>query len=334
LIYAQVGGMVTHIGVIMLYVIGPMFLLPGFIITYYITGTPLGDDKQRELSRYLFNHQHSDGGWGLHIEEKSTMFGTVLSYISLRIMGVSESDSRLVRARALIHERGGAQSIPSWGKFWLAVLGVYDWRGTNSLFPDMWMLPTWLPMHAARYWCHCRMVYLPMSYLYGIRFVAKLTPLILSLRNEIYLKPYSEHKWESYRNLVCPHDLYTPHSKVMKFFNLVLNIYEKRPFQFVRKRALKFILDYIRAEDEQTKFVDIGPVNKAINMLAIWTAEGSNGAGFKAHVDRAEDYFWQAEDGMKVQGYNGSQLWDTAFTVQAILGTLLFVAVHPLTYHH
>eukprot|EP00003_Mantamonas_plastica_P021742 TRINITY_DN3566_c0_g1_i3.p1 TRINITY_DN3566_c0_g1~~TRINITY_DN3566_c0_g1_i3.p1 ORF type:complete len:393 (-),score=104.98 TRINITY_DN3566_c0_g1_i3:150-1328(-) len=30
------------------------------------------------------------------------------------------------------------------------------------------------------------------------------------------------------------------------------------------------------------------------------------------------DYLWMAEDGMKMQGYNGSQLWDTAFAVQAI----------------
>lgn len=30
------------------------------------------------------------------------------------------------------------------------------------------------------------------------------------------------------------------------------------------------------------------------------------------------DYLWVAEDGMKMQGYNGSQLWDTSFAVQAI----------------
>lgn len=33
---------------------------------------------------------------------------------------------------------GGAQSIPSWGKFWLAVLNVYSWDGLHNLFPEMW----------------------------------------------------------------------------------------------------------------------------------------------------------------------------------------------------
>lgn len=34
------------------------------------------------------------------------------------------------------------------------------------------------------------------------------------------------------------------------------------------------------------------------------------------------DYLWVAEDGMKMQGYNGSQLWDTAFAVQVGPGHL------------
>jgi len=44
------------------------------------------------------------------------------------------------------------------------------------------VLPEWIPFHPHRWWIHCRMVYLPMSYLYGSRFKAKETDLILSLR--------------------------------------------------------------------------------------------------------------------------------------------------------
>jgi squalene cyclase len=61
-------------------------------------------------------------------------------------------------------------------------------------------------------------------------------------------------------------------------------------------------------------------VNKALNTLAIWIAEGDS-ENFKNHQDRVGDYLWLASDGMKMQGYNGSQLWDTAFTVQAFYET-------------
>lgn len=38
------------------------------------------------------------------------------------------------------------------------------------------------------------------------------------------------------------------------------------------------------------------------------------------HLPRVYDYLWLAEDGMKMQGYNGSQLWDTSFAVQVRRG--------------
>ena len=108
---------------------GPMFLMPGLLITLYVTGADadLTPQQRSEMIRYLWNHQSPDGGWGLHIEEPCTMFGTVLTYISLRILGVAADEPKLQRAKAFIHSHGGAMATPSWGKFWLCVLGVYEW---------------------------------------------------------------------------------------------------------------------------------------------------------------------------------------------------------------
>lgn len=53
----------------------------------------------------------------------------------------------------------------------------------------MWLLPSWTPFHPGRLWCHCRMVYLPMCYLYGHKFVyahAESDLLIAALREELY----------------------------------------------------------------------------------------------------------------------------------------------------
>ena len=77
-----------------------------------------------------------------------------------------------------MHERGGAHSIASWGKFWLAVLGVYSWEGMNPLTPEMWLLPysSWTGIglfHPGRFWCHCRMV---SAALYLSRLLATLLP--------------------------------------------------------------------------------------------------------------------------------------------------------------
>ena len=92
------------------------------------------------------------------------MFGTVLNYVTLRLLGQAPDggDRTMEKGRAWILDHGGATAIPSWGKMWLSVLGVFDWIGNNPLPPEIWLLPYFLPTHPGRMWCHCRMVYLPM----------------------------------------------------------------------------------------------------------------------------------------------------------------------------
>lgn len=203
---------------------GPMFLMPGMVIVHHITGVPIGEERSKEMIRYLFSHQHADGGWGIHIEEKSTMFGTVLSYVSLRLMGLDKDEPRVSKARDFILSNGGAMYVPSWGKFWLSVLGVYEWNGFNSIMPELWLLPEWLPFHPWRWWCHCRMVYLPMAYCYGHRVVGDTTkPIIQELRAELYKQKYDTIDWPKQRNCIAKIDLYTPQTMILKVLNVVCN---------------------------------------------------------------------------------------------------------------
>ena len=298
---------------------GPLFLLPGLLIAAYISETPFPKAHREMMKIYLFNHQNKDAGWGMHIEGESTMFGTVMQYVSLRILGVDKQVEQLISARQWIKKNGGATGIPSWGKFYLAILNLYSWQGFNSLFPEMWLFPKWLPFHPSRYWCHSRMVYLPMAYCYAKQIKAPENELILSLRKEIYNESFEAIDWPKQRNAVCEKDCYTTPSPVLKWMNFFTNNYEKIKCAWLRKKATDYILKYLNAEDEQTDYINIGPVNKAINSICIWEAYGKDSEPFKKHVARWYDYLWIAEDGMKMSGYNGSQLWDTAFATRAIL---------------
>nr|KAJ0214224.1 hypothetical protein LSAT_V11C400209710 [Lactuca sativa] len=79
---------------------GPMFLLPG-------------------LNR--------DGGWGLHIEGHSTMFGSALNYVTLRLLGegCNDGEGAMEKGRKWILDHGGATLITSWGKFWLSLFKIH-----------------------------------------------------------------------------------------------------------------------------------------------------------------------------------------------------------------
>ena len=206
---------------------GPMFLLPGMLIACHVTGV-LGEvfptrAHTEEALRYLTLHQNPrDGGFGLHIEGHSTMFCTVLNYVSMRILGLGADDERCARARKWIRDRGGATRVASWGKFWLAVLGCYSWSGVNPMPPEAWLLPhsKWTGVgwiHPGRYWCHCRMVYLPMSYLFGARAHGDLSsPLVAELKGELFTEEggFDSVDWDAARNKCAEEDLYYPHPKV------------------------------------------------------------------------------------------------------------------------
>ncbi|XP_075961813.1 lanosterol synthase [Anarhichas minor] len=298
---------------------GPLFLLPGLLITCHVAKIPLAEAWKKEMVRYLRSVQLPDGGWGLHIEDKSTVFGTALSYISLRILGLEPDDPDMVRARNNLHSKGGAVGIPSWGKFWLAILNVYSWEGMNTLLPEMWLFPTWMPAHPSTLWCHCRQVYLPMSYCYAVRLAAEEDSLVLSLRQELYVQDYATIDWPAQRNNVAACDMYTPHSTLLTVAYMVLNVYEACHSATLRGKAVKELYEHIQADDRFTKCISIGPISKTINMLVRWYVDGPSSPVFQEHVSRIPDYLWLGLDGMKMQGTNGSQLWDTCFAVQAFL---------------
>lgn len=298
---------------------GPHFLLPGLVVASYITQTPLPDPHRALIRRYMLNHQNADGGWGLHIEDKSTMFGTVMQYVALRLLGADKNLPEMAKARTWIMEHGGAVSTPSWGKFYLSVLGAFEWEGCNTLIPELWLLPRWLKLHPGHYWCHTRMVYLPMSYGYGHRLRGEITELVKEIRSEIYVEPYEQIRWKKHRFNVHETDSYVKPAGLLKVLYGALNVYEKIHSKALRRKALRFVWEYIQAEDDHTNYINIGPVNQALNSMMVWHAKGKDSVEFRKHESRWYDYLWVAEDGMKMNGYNGSQFWDTAFASQALL---------------
>ncbi|KAF9181135.1 Lanosterol synthase (Oxidosqualene--lanosterol cyclase) [Haplosporangium sp. Z 767] len=300
---------------------GPMFLIPGLVITYYITGAKMPEGWSQEIVQYLFNRAHKeDGGWGLHVEGHSTVFGTALNYIVLRLLGVDAEHPVCIKARGTLHKLGGATGSPSWGKFWMAALGVYDWEGMNPVPPELWLLPHFLPIHPGRYWCHTRNVYIPMSYVYGRRATAPLTPLTSQLREELYTQPYDTIPWHQQRNNICKADEYYPHTRLLNFLNGGLVVAEKVTSRTgIRSRALKAAYAQLKYEDENTHYLDIGPVNKMMNMLATYYEEGKDSEAFKMHTNNNIDFMWMSGEGMIMNGTNGSQLWDTALLIQGVI---------------
>ncbi|EGE83049.1 Lanosterol synthase erg7A [Blastomyces dermatitidis] len=299
---------------------GPMFLLPGLIITWYVTGTPILPEYAVEIRRYLFARQHpEDGGWGLHIEGHSSVFGTSMNYVALRILGASAEDPRMIKARGMLHKLGGALYAPHWAKFWLSVLGVMQWDAVNPVPPELWLLPDWVPFAPWRWWIHMRQVFLPMTYIYSKKFSHPVDDLTRQLSEEIYTQPYTSINFASYRGAIADADNYYPkHWLLNLLFWILANVWSVLRWPSLVKRAEGWVWELITMEDRNTDYAGLGPVNAPMNTICCFIHDGPESYSFHRHLDRLHDYMWMKDEGMLMNGTNGVQVWDTSFIVQAI----------------
>ncbi|RHN51003.1 putative lupeol synthase [Medicago truncatula] len=90
------------------------------------------------------------------------------------------------------------------------------------------------------------------------------------------------------------------------------------PFSKLRHSSLQIAINHIRYEDENGRYIGVGSAVKALCLLAHWVDDQDSEA-YKHHLARIPDFFWVAEDGLKIQGF-GCQTWDAAFSIQAIVG--------------
>lgn len=301
---------------------GPMFLLPGVVFAWYATKTPIPWYKATEIRNYLQARANpNDGGWGLHIEGESTVFGTAMNYTVLRLLGVDADEPFMVKARATLHKLGGATHAPHWAKLWLSVLGVCDWDIVNPVPPEIWLLPDWTPIAPWRWWLHIRQVFMSMSYIYSKRWTCEETDVIRSLRQELFTEPWEKINWQGHRNSIASIDNYHPKSWLLNTANwFLVNIWN--PYlrtKGLAEKAEAWVSKQIDMEDANTDFADLAPVNAAMNTIVCYIRDGPGAYTVRRHIERLEDALWVNHEGLLCNGTNGVQNWDTAFAIQAVM---------------
>ncbi|KAL2125971.1 hypothetical protein VTI74DRAFT_2053 [Chaetomium olivicolor] len=300
---------------------GPLFVTSGMVFAMYILGFPMEPPHKIEMIRYLVNTANKDGGWGTYLDSPSNVFGTTLNYITLRLLGLPSEHPVCAKARQLLFALGSALAIPSWGKFWLCVLNLYEWEGMIPLPAEPMLAPTILPFHPANWWMPLRNIYTSMAYLYGHRFKGPEDNLIREIRKEIYATPYSAIYWPAQRTNISKTDRLKPPTRVQKTTFSVLNFIEAWTPTFIRRRALKEALFQIEAEVHNTNYLCLTPVNWASNMLALWHAHGPDSHWVLGMKDRFIDPMWMCREGFAASGTDGTAVWDTSFVAQALCST-------------
>ncbi len=290
-------------------------ILSQYVIVRAVTGHPSHPHEREAMIRHYRATVTGEGGWGQHSESSEpSLYCTVLAYVALRLLGVPADGPLCRRAAAWMHTLpGGARAVPAWGKFWLALIGLYDYRGVPPTPPEMFLLPGRAPVHPDRFYCHTRSVYQAMAYLYGVRFQADQGPLGVRLRQELFGSDVLPRDRRS-----AGTDVHRPAGLLLRAVNTVLSGYELRPAPPLRRRALERCLRRVEHEQLVTGELGLSPVNALLDVLVLHAARPGSAAVTRA-LDAQAYWGWTDEAGGTRYAGARSQTWDTAFTMEALL---------------
>ena len=232
-------------------------------------------------------------------------------------LGVERTDPLLRPAADFITGEGGVTAIPSWGKFWLALLGLYEWEGVHPILPEAWVLPRRFPLHPGHFYCHTRMIYIGMAAIYGRKHQAQITRVVENIRSELYPQGYRNVDFRAARWRLRPDDLYKEPGTALKLIHRLASLVERFHIGQARRAIISFLEERIRWELRTSDHTSISPVSGLLNIIAVWLADPAD-ADLKRALQRFEGWLWEdEEDGARVSGAR-SVSWDTAFAVQTL----------------
>lgn len=299
-------------------------ILAQYVILCRLVGREFNPLERERIVLHFQVTRRPGAGWGLHTESGSYVFVTALSYVALRLLGERADAVHLREPREWLHAQpSGVLGIPSWGKFWLSLIGLYEYSGMNPCPPELFLLPRWSPVHPDQLYCHTRYIYLAISFLYGMRARTDLGAIGAELRCELYGSGYAGIDFAAHRHDIAASDLYVEPSRALRIAWNVMARYERlqaklSPLRALRRRALARCLQRIRFEQQASNFQGLSPVNGILNTIALWSQD-PNDPMLVPSLEGVETWRWDdAREGIRLAGARSTS-WDTAFAMLAML---------------
>ena len=287
-----------------------------YVLLHHIVGQPLDPRRRRRVLRYFERTRLADGSWGLHEHSPPHLFVTTLVYVAARFLGVERDDPLIQPARRFLQAEG-VLGIPSWGKFWLALVGLYDWRGVNAVLPELWGLPRRLPLHPSKWYCHTRLIYMAMAVIYPLRFRTPVTPAVASIREELWPQGFANVKFSSGRNRLRDADLFARPSVWLRAGYALARLYERFGGKGRRARCTEAIIRHIKWELQNSNHASISPVSGLLNILALWLRDPDD-TDCQEALAQLDGWIWEDTDGGTRLTGARSASWDTGFSLQAL----------------
>ena len=270
------------------------------------------DEINAKVARHILSKQRDDGTWGQYFGAPGDLSTTVECYFALKLVGHSQNETYMKKARDFILSKGGLTNIRVFSKIWLALFGQWKWSGIPTLPVELMLLPTWFPGNIYDFAAWARGTIVPLL----IVLDRKPTRIIPESKfiDELYGKPQSE--------IDC--DLQSDQTKLgweslFVIADWLVKRIEKIPWNPVRSFAIKKAESWIL--EHQEKDGSWGGIQPpwvysliALNCLGY---DKSNPV-VKHGLEGFNEFSIEEGDTLRIQACV-SPLWDTALAVTSLL---------------
>ena len=126
-------------------------------------------DVVRRLAARIEKMQRPKGGWSLYPGGPLEVSGSVKAYWTLKLAGHDPDAEHMFRARTAILAAGGAERVNSFTRYYLALLGVIEYRQCPAVPPELMLIPSWAPFNIYEMSSWSRTILVPLSLLWAFQ---------------------------------------------------------------------------------------------------------------------------------------------------------------------
>jgi squalene-hopene/tetraprenyl-beta-curcumene cyclase len=113
------------------------------MVAYHHWDGSVDKEWERKAINHLFSMQLADGGWNIYYGGPSEINATIKAYLALKLMGVSATDPRMLKAREAALHFGGVPRMNTFSKLYLALIGLFPWEYVPTIPCEVLLLGKW-----------------------------------------------------------------------------------------------------------------------------------------------------------------------------------------------
>jgi squalene-hopene/tetraprenyl-beta-curcumene cyclase len=268
--------------------------------------------RQKKMVHYLKETQLPDGAWNIYFEGPGDLSTTLEAYCAMKLAGENPDSQAMTLARDFILAGGGVQKSRVFTKIFLALLGVYPWKGCPALPPEIMLLPEGFPLNIYEMSSWARSTVVPLLILWHYKPTIRGDEgFTLPELNTSATDPVDPDAMEGARD-----------GGWARFFmagDSLMKRYEQKPNPWMRKKALKAAEEWVLERQDPTgEWGGIMPAMMNSIMALKCLAYPMHHPAVRLGLEAVHRFAIEDAKSLRLQSCV-SPIWDTANSCLALL---------------